>query len=48
MTKLLESRKKFKPENNASRWQQPWEFPTEAEYKELQQLGNFDTKRQVG
>jgi hypothetical protein len=21
---------------------------TEAEYKELQQLGNFDTKRQVG
>jgi hypothetical protein len=24
-------------------------FPlTEAEYKELQQLGNFDTKRQVG
>jgi hypothetical protein len=32
-----------------SRWQQPWEFPlTEAEYKELQQLGNFDTKRQVG
>jgi hypothetical protein len=25
-----------------------WVFPTEVEYKELQQLGNFDTKRQVG
>jgi hypothetical protein len=41
----LESRKKFKPEKQCSDVAAAMGFPlTEAEYKELQQLGNFDTK----
>jgi hypothetical protein len=42
----LESRKEFKPENNAIDMAAAMgiELLTEAEYKALQQLGNFDTK----
>jgi len=42
----LESRKKFKPENNALDVAAAMEISllTEAEYRKLQQLGNFDAK----
>ncbi|QKJ63020.1 DUF4256 domain-containing protein [Flavobacterium sp. M31R6] len=42
----LDSRKEFKPENSAIDFAAAMgiEILTEAEYRELQQLGNFDTK----
>ena len=42
----LESRKEFKPENNAMDMAAAMgvEMLTEEQYRELQQLGNFDTK----
>jgi hypothetical protein len=42
----LESRKQFKPENNAIDMAADMgiELLTEVQYRELQQLGNFDTK----
>jgi len=42
----LESRKKFKPENNAMDMAAAMgiEILTEEQYRELQKLGNFDTK----
>ena len=42
----LESRKEYKPENNAVDMAAAMgiELLTEAQYRELQQLGNFDTK----
>ncbi|WP_194765803.1 DUF4256 domain-containing protein [Tamlana sp. I1] len=42
----LESRKKFKPKNSAMNLasQMGIELLNEAQYRELQQLGNFDTK----
>jgi hypothetical protein len=42
----LESRKKFKPENNAIDMASAMgiELLTEKQYRELQKLGNFDTK----
>jgi hypothetical protein len=42
----LESRKKFKPDNNAIDMAAAMgiELLTEQQYRELQQLGNFDTK----
>ena len=42
----LESRKKFKPENNAMDMAAAMgiEILTEAQYRALQELGNFDTK----
>lgn len=42
----LESRKQYKPENNAADMAATMgiELLSEAEYRELQQLGNFDTK----
>jgi Protein of unknown function (DUF4256) len=44
--KALESRKKFKPENNAIEMATSMgaELLTEEEYRELQTLGNFDVK----
>ena len=42
----LESRKSFKPENSATEMAEAigMELLTEEQYRELQQLGNFDTK----
>lgn len=42
----LDSRKKFKPENNAVNMAKEMgvDLLTEEQYRELQQLGNFDTK----